>query len=215
MSYRFLAPVAAAVAALLSMEITNAAAQLAYVPPGGVYVGAPGYNYGYGADCGYGVVAYPQPDYGCGCKQGPYVAPHYGYGRGPAPVPYGSVPRGYAYGPPPASPYGGYEHGPERGYGDGPPPPPRYGYGAVPRGNVYGLSPAPPYGGYRYGPERDYGYGPPPGRGYGAYGYALERDYGPPSRQRRPARTASRPLNANAAELPGVPHAPAPFAGQR
>jgi hypothetical protein len=51
MSYPSLVPVAA-VAALLSMDITNAAAQFAYVPPGGIYVGAPGYDYGYGAGCG-------------------------------------------------------------------------------------------------------------------------------------------------------------------
>jgi hypothetical protein len=203
MSYRSLALVAA-VAALSSMDVTSAAAQSAYVAPGGIYVGAgtgpvhvtngghdfgpvayagPGYDYGYGVaayrepgyDCGYGVAAYEEPGYGCGCEPGPYVAPRYGYGQGPAPAPYGPVPRGYGYEPPPAPPYG---------------------YGAVPRGNAYGPPPAPPYGGYGYGPERDYGYGPPP-------------------RHRRPARTASRPLNADAAELSGRPHAPAPFAGQR
>jgi hypothetical protein len=208
MSYRFVVPVAAA-AALLSMGITNAAAQFAYVPRGGIYVGVPGYDHGYGAQCGYGVAGYEEPGYGCGCEPGPYVAPRYGYGRGPVPVPYGPVPRGYGYGPPPAPPYGGY--GPERDYGYGPPPPPRYGYGAVPRG----LPAGPPHGGYEYGPERDYGYGPPPAPSYGAYGYVPERGYGPPPRHRRTARTASRPLNTNAAELPGGPHAPAPFAGQR
>jgi len=205
MSYRSLAPVAA-VAALLSMNITNAVAQFAYVPPSGIYVGAPGYDYGYGAECGgYAIVAYEAPGHRCGCDPGrPYVAPRYGYGRGPVPVPYGPVPRGYGYGPP---------------------PPPPYGYGPVPRGNAYGPPPAPGYGAYGYGPEDDYGYGPPPAapysyraipRGsYGAYGYAPERDYGPPPRQRRPARTVSRPPNANAAELTGGSRAPAPFAGQR
>jgi hypothetical protein len=200
---RYLAPVAA-VAALLSMGITNAAAQFAYVPPAGIYVGARGYNYGYGAECGYGAVAYEEPGYGCGCESGPYVAPRYGYGQRPVPAPYGPVPRSYGYGPPPPPSYG-YGPPPPPSYGYGPPPPPRYGYGPPP-------SP-PPYG---YGAAlRGNGYGPPPAPPYGAYGYAPERDYGPPPRQRRPARTASRPLNANAAELPGGPRAPAPFAGQR
>jgi len=186
MSYRPLA-LAAAVAACTSTYVASAAAQFAYVPPGGIYVGAPGYDYGYGAECGgYGVVAYEAPGYRCGCDPGrPYVAPRYGYGHGPAPVPYGPVPRGYGYGPPPAPGYGAYGYGPEDDYGYGSPPAAPYSHRAIPRGS------------------------------YGAYGYAPERDYGPPPRQRRPARTASRPPNANAAELPGGPRAPAPFAGQR
>lgn len=228
MRYRPLA-LAAAVATLVSMHVASATAQSAYVAPGGIYIGAgagpvhvtpgdaafraaayaePGYDCGYGGAAyvdryAYGVGAYEEPGYGCGCEPGPYVTPRYGYGYGPAPVP-------------------------NYGYGYGPVPPPRYGYGPapVPRYGGYGSLPA-PRDGYGYGPEpvpdHDYGYEPVPRRhGYGpaprdryGYGPVPRAAYGPAPRYKRPAPGITHARNGDAAEPPGQPHAPAPFAGQR
>ena len=97
MSYRPFV-LAAATAALSSMHVASAAAQPAYVAPGGIYVGGgparvygPAYGYGYGRgayeapgyDDGYGVSAHE--GYGDECEPGPYGAPGYDHGYGPAP----------------------------------------------------------------------------------------------------------------------------------
>ena len=161
MSYRPLV-LAAAVAALSSMQVASAAAQSVYVAPGGVYIGAgagpvyvtpaaptngtaayvgPGYGNGYGTaayvdpgyDYGYGPTAYVEPSYGDGYAPRAYVEPSYGYGYGPGP--YVAPRYGYGYGPRPYV-------APRYGYGYGPRPyvAPRYGYGygpAVPSGRAY------------------------------------------------------------------------------
>ena len=139
MSYRPLA-LAAAVAALSSMQVASAAAQSVYVAPGGVYIGAgagpvyvtpaaptngtaayvgPGYGNGYGTaayvdpgyDYGYGPTAYVEPSYGDGYAPRAYVQPSYGYGYGPGP--YVAPRYGYGYGPRPyVAPRYCYGYGP-------------------------------------------------------------------------------------------------------
>ena len=175
MSYRPLA-VAAAVAALSVMHITNAAAQSVYVAPGGVYIGAgagpvyvspavptngaaayvdPGYGYGYGAaayvDPGYG----DGPGYGYGYGTAAYVDPAYGDGYGAAAYPGCSCGYRAAYVDP------GYGYGPRAyvssrysyGYGARPYMAPRYGYG---------YEPVVPHRRYYSGPRSAYGAALPP-----------------------------------------------------
>ena len=145
MSYRSLA-LGAAVAALSSMHIGNAAAQSVYVAPGGVYV-APG--------AGPVYVSPPAPVNGAAAYVGPGYGPRYGavayvdpYDNGyEAADAYGYDGPGYGYGPAVAYAPGPYV-GPRYGYGYGPGPyvGPRYGYA---------------YGPGRYvGPRDRYAYGP-------------------------------------------------------
>jgi hypothetical protein len=62
-------------------------------------------------------------------------------------------------------------------------------------------------------PRRN-GYGPGPRDRYG-YGPVPRAAYGPAPRYKRPAPGITYARNGDAAEPPGQPHAPAPFAGQR
>src|SRR6516162_6120087 len=121
MSYRPLA-LAATVAALLSMYVTGAEAQPAYVAPGSVYIGA-------GAGPVYMTPSAPAAAYvGRRGHGNGFEEPDFSYGYGPAPRSrYGPAP-GYGYGPSPRNGYA-YEPAPRHGYE----PAPRYGYGPMPR----------------------------------------------------------------------------------
>ena len=208
MSYRPFV-LAAATAALLSMDVASTAAQPAYLASGAIYVGGsppPVYGPGYGYGCGGGALDVHGYDDGYG------ISAHEGYGDECEPGPYGAP--GYGYGPAPRYRFG-YGPGPRYGYGYGPPPRFDYGYGPAPRsGNGYGPAPRVDYG---YGPALRHGngYGPAPRLDNG-YGLGPAGRYGSGSNQpRRPARTAAPAPKSDAAEPPGGSRAPAPFAGQR
>ena len=158
--------------------------------------------------------------------QSAYVAPggiYIGAGAGPVHVTPGDAAfRAAAYAEPGYDcGYGGAAYVDRYAYGVGAYEEPGYGCGCEP-----GPLPA-PRDGYGYGPEpvpdHDYGYEPVPRRnGYGpaprdryGYGPVPRAAYGPAPRYKRPAPGITHARNGDAAEPPGQPHAPAPFAGQR